>query len=31
LVLKDISTIANRPENLTEWADTVARVLDQYY
>ncbi len=31
LVLKDISTIANRPENLSEWADTVAAVLDRYY
>jgi predicted glycosyltransferase len=31
LVLKDISTIANRPENLTQWADTVAEVIDRYY
>lgn len=31
LVLKDISTIANRPENLTEWAETVATVIDRYY
>ena len=30
-VLKDISTIANNPRNLTQWADTVARVIDQYY
>lgn len=30
-VLKDISTIANNPENLTQWAATVRRVLDRYY
>jgi hypothetical protein len=30
-VLKDISTIANRPENLTEWAATVKGVIDAYY
>lgn len=31
LVLKDISTIANRPENLTRWAQTVDGVIDQYF
>lgn len=31
LVLKDISTIANRPENLTDWAETVRGVVDRYY
>ena len=31
LVIKDISTIANRPENLTRWAATVDEVVDQYY
>ena len=30
-VIKDISTIANNPDNLTEWADTVNRVIDRYY
>ena len=30
-VLKDISTIANNPENLSQWADTVEGVIDQYY
>jgi hypothetical protein len=30
-VLKDISTIANKPENLTRWADTVKAVIDEYY
>jgi len=30
-VLKDISTIANRSENLTQWADTVMAVVDRYY
>ncbi len=30
-VLKDISTIANRPENLTRWAQTVNNVIDRYY
>lgn len=29
-VLKDISTIANRPENLTQWAETVTAVIDRY-
>ena len=29
-VLKDISTIANRPENLTRWAETVNAVVDKY-
>lgn len=31
LVLKDISTVSHRPENLILWADTVSEVLDQYY
>jgi len=30
-VLKDISTIANNPENLTRWAATVNGVIDRYY
>lgn len=30
-VLKDISTIANNPDNLTRWCDTVKNVIDQYY
>jgi hypothetical protein len=30
-VLKDISTIANNPENLTQWAATVKDVIDRYY
>ncbi|MBT3381493.1 MAG: hypothetical protein HN742_21700 [Lentisphaerae bacterium] len=30
-VLKDISTIANNPQNLTQWANTVQRVIDRYY
>jgi hypothetical protein len=30
-VLKDISTIANRPENLTKWAATVEAAIDKYY
>jgi hypothetical protein len=29
-VLKDISTIARRPENLTQWAATVNAVIDKY-
>jgi hypothetical protein len=29
-VLKDISTIANNPNNLTQWAATVEKVIDQY-
>ena len=29
-VLKDISTIANNPDNLTQWAGTVESVIDQY-
>ena len=31
LVLKDISTVSNRPENLITWAQTVSDVLDEYY
>ncbi|MCF7838719.1 MAG: hypothetical protein K9N49_08830 [Candidatus Marinimicrobia bacterium] len=30
-VLKDISTIANHPGHLTQWAATVQAVLDAYY
>jgi hypothetical protein len=30
-VIKDISTIANRPGNLSQWAETVKGVIDQYY
>ena len=30
-VLKDISTVSNRPENLIVWSNTVSDVLDQYY
>lgn len=30
-VLKDISTVSHRPENLIVWADTVSEVLDKYY
>lgn len=30
-VIKDISTIANNPNNLTQWADTVGKIVDQYY
>ena len=31
IVLKDISTIANNPKNLTRWCETVKQVVDQYY
>ncbi|MBR2907774.1 MAG: hypothetical protein IKC26_07030 [Clostridia bacterium] len=30
-VLKDISTVSNRPGNLIVWAKTVSDVLDKYY
>lgn len=30
-VLKDISTVSHRPENLIVWAQTVSDVLDAYY
>jgi len=30
-VLKDISTVSHRPENLIVWSETVSDVLDQYY
>jgi len=30
-VIKDISTIANTPHNLTLWAETVEAVIDRYY
>jgi hypothetical protein len=29
--IKDISTIANNPANLTRWAATVNATIDQYY
>ena len=31
IVLKDISTVSGRPENLIVWAQTVNNVLDSYY
>jgi len=31
LVLKDISTVSYRPQNLIAWNDTVQGVLDEYY
>ena len=31
LVLKDISTVSHRPENLIVWSETVSDVLDKYY
>ncbi len=30
-VLKDVSTIANKPENLALWAETVNRVIDRHW
>ena len=30
-VLKDISTIANNPATLTQWAATAKEVVDRYY
>lgn len=30
-VLKDISTVSHKPENLIVWAKTVSDVLDEYY
>ena len=30
-VLKDISTVSGKPENLITWAQTVSDVLDKYY
>ena len=30
-ILKDISTVSHRPENLIVWAQTVSEVLDRYY
>ena len=30
-VLKDISTVSHRPENLIVWTQTVSDVLDEYY
>ncbi len=31
LVLKDISTVSNRPANLIQWQETVGEVLDEYF
>ena len=31
IVLKDISTVTGRPENLIIWAQTASDVLDKYY
>ena len=31
IVLKDISNVSHRPENLIVWSKTVKEVLDQYY
>ena len=31
IVLKDISTVSNKPQNLIVWADTVDEVLNKYY
>ena len=31
VVLKDISTVSHRPDNLIVWAQTVSDVLDKYY
>ena len=31
LVLKDISTVSNNPQNLIVWSQTVSEVLDEYY
>ena len=30
-VLKDISTVSYRPQNLFDWADIVSRTIDEYY
>ena len=30
-VLKDISTVSSKPQNLIAWAETVSEVLDKYY
>jgi uroporphyrinogen-III decarboxylase len=30
-IIKDISTVANHPENLTKWVETVNSVIDRYY
>jgi hypothetical protein len=30
-VLKDITTVSRKLENLTVWANTVSNVLDKYY
>jgi len=30
-VLKDISTVGYKPENLTKWVDIVESTIDEYY
>jgi hypothetical protein len=30
-VLKDITTVSRKPENLIVWAETVSDVMDEYY
>jgi hypothetical protein len=30
-VLKDVSTVSHRPENLIVWSQVVSEVLDEYY
>jgi hypothetical protein len=30
-VLKDISTVNNKPQNLINWAATVTEIIDRYY
>jgi hypothetical protein len=31
MVLKDISTVGHKPQNLIDWTDTVMGVIDRYY
>jgi hypothetical protein len=31
IVLKDISTVGGKPQNLTDWAKTVTETIDRYY
>jgi hypothetical protein len=30
-VLKDISTVGGKPQNLIDWANTVTETIDRYY
>ena len=30
-VLKDITTVSRKPQNLIVWAETVSDVMDEYY